>query len=314
MGIPEEPILSDTYDRADAFRPEADSVYIYHTSGEERSAHVASWAQNAQTVTLIEVQEERETEIAVSLRGDTLPIQLRSERQFNELWNRTPCKFIYIDVTGLSHHVWAPLLRSALNAKRDVMVVYVEPAQYRYDAAPTEGQVFDLSERIRGIAPLPGFASLADHQGSDTLFVPLLGFEGRRLAHLLEQVQPAADKIVPVVGVPGFRPEYPFHTYQGNLRALTTTGAWQQVEYVTASCPFGVFFLLERLAMEHPREVIKIAPIGTKPHAVGAVLFRIISKHRVELVYDHPIRKSSRTSGSDKLHVYHVSALCAGRS
>jgi hypothetical protein len=193
------------------------------------------------------------------------------------------------------------------------MAVYVEPQEYRYDPAPTEGQIFDLSERIRGIAPLPGFASLAEHNGAESLFVPLLGFEGRRLAHLLEEVQPPHHKTIPVIGVPGFRPEYPFHTYQGNMRSLVETDAWHLVEYVTANCPFGIFYLLEKLASDYPKNVLRVAPIGTKPHALGAVLFRIVSKHPVDLVYDHPIRKVNRTRGSDRLHVYHVSALAVGQ-
>jgi hypothetical protein len=116
-----------------------------------------------------------------------------------------------------------------------------------------------------------------------------------------------------VVGVPGFRPEYPFHTYLGNRRVLHDTGAWQRVEFVAASCPFGVFYLLERLGSENPKAVLRVAPIGTKPHAVGAVLFKLTSAQPVELVYDHPIRKPERTSGTDRLHVYHVSAMAAGR-
>jgi hypothetical protein len=54
---------------------------------------------------------------------------------------------------------------------------------------------------------------------------------------------------------------------------------------------------------------LQIAPIGTKPHALGAVLFCLSRPRSVELVYDHPIRKLGRTTGASRLLVYDVSSL-----
>jgi hypothetical protein len=63
------------------------------------------------------------------------------------------------------------------------------------------------------------------------------------------------------------------------------------------------------IASQHPLDVLKIATIGTKPHALGAVLFSLLSPRSIELVYDHPIRKASRTEGSARVLLYEVSAL-----
>ena len=49
--------------------------------------------------------------------------------------------------------------------------------------------------------------------------------------------------------------------------------------------------------------------IGTKPHAVGAVLFYLDSPSDVELVYDHPVRKADRTMGTSRVCVYNISLL-----
>ena len=57
---------------------------------------------------------------------------------------------------------------------------------------------------------------------------------------------------------------------------------------------------------------MKIAMVGTKPHALGAVLFALTNPARAELIYDHPIRKPGRTGGSDRLLVYHVGAIASG--
>ena len=188
------------------------------------------------------------------------------------------------------------------------MGIYVEPVDYRFSASPKEGEIFDLSERIAGISPIPGFASLREPK-EEVSFIPLLGFEGARLSYLIEQVQPPGERILPVIGVPGFRPEYPFFTYQGNQLPMTSTHAWHNVRFAIANCPVSVYYVLEDIAAEHPGNFLKIAPIGTKPHALGAVLYKIVNSTSVELIYDHPIRKAKRTKGSSRLLVYHLSSF-----
>lgn len=313
MALSEEPSLTDLYERAEAFRPRANSAYLFGESAEARSRHLDAWRASARSVRFVRVTAEADTAFSAEVtNGKPRTVCLRSTSQLAQLWSDVAARTVYIDVTGLSHHVWAPLLRAALSCVSEVLVVYVEPGQYSFSAAPTEGQIFDLSDRITGVRPLPGFASLTPRRSEDIVFVPLLGFEGTRLAHLIEQVQPGIDRIIPIIGVPGFRPEYPFYTYAGNRRPLLETKGWQRAEFALANCPFSLFYALERLAAKYPKRLLTIAPIGTKPHAVGAVLFKIVNPHRVELIYDHPVRKPGRTRESDRLLVYHVSGLAAG--
>ena len=214
---------------------------------------------------------------------------------------------------SLTHPVWAAILRAALVARFDVLAVYVEPNRYARSAAPVEGQIYDLSMRITGIAPMPGFAWIST-TASDFVFVPLLGFEGTRMRHVIEQVQPGAGRIVPVIGAPGFKPWYVFETYAGNRAALEEEDAWEAAEYAPANCPFSCYYLLQEIARRHPLAALKVAMIGTKPHALGAILFAITNPEKIELVYDHPIRKAGRTDGADRLYVYHVGAIAGGVS
>jgi hypothetical protein len=219
-------------------------------------------------------------------------------------------RVVYIDITGLSHPTWAALIRSAIASRLEVRVVYVEPNRYKRSSAPLEGQIYDLSSRIAGIAPMPGFATIA--HSDESLFVPLLGFEGARFRHAIEHVQPSQGKVVPIIGLPGFKPWYVFETYSGNRAALEETDAWQHVQYAPANCPFSCFYLLQQLAQKNPLTLLKVAMIGTKPHALGAVMFALTSSNRIELIYDNPIRKPGRSDGSDRLLVYHVGAITAG--
>ncbi len=261
-------------------------------------------------VEFIDVTAEGEWDISVRWPDTSeSSVSLRSTAQLTEMLSKFASADLFLDITGLSHHVWAPMLRAALLAGKHVWVVYVEPGEYTFSTAPTEGEIFDLSVRTRGIAPLPGFAVLRQFDASRTWLLPLLGFEGTRFGHILEKVQPDGKRVVPIIGVPGFRSEYPFHAYLGNKVPLLESRAWKAVRYSTANCPFELLYLLEEFADEHPDDFLAIAPIGTKPHGLGAVLFAIKHPERAEIIYDHPIRKPGRTAGTDRVLVYDVSAV-----
>ena len=311
MAVIDEPILTLQLESPGEFAPTDDAVYLYGESNEARSQHVATWSGDIGKEALVSIcsSEVSSSHITVSAQTVHKDIPLRSERSLVAMWDGIGAKRAYLDITGLPHPIWAPLLRTGIQCLDELYIVYVEPGSYAFSATPTEGQIFDLSERIEGIRPLPGFASLATVNRDRFLFVPLLGFEGTRFSFVMEQVQPAYDRIVPVVGVPGFRAEYPFHTYAGNRRPLAETKSWQRIEYAAANCPFDAFHLLQRLAERYPTETLKIALIGTKPHAVGAVLFSVVTDHPTEILYDHPVRKEGRTTSTGRMLIYNVSAI-----
>jgi hypothetical protein len=308
--IRNELIPTETFDSAELFRPPPGSTYIYGLSHEDRSGHVSAWQNLAVNVRCIEISDESQASFRASSVEPAL--FLRSSSGIERLFEGcTKGGRIYIDTTGLTHPVWAAILRAALVARFEVLAVYVEPDRYVRSSAPVEGQIYDLSMRITGIAPMPGFTWISATAG-DFVFVPLLGFEGTRLRHVIEQVQPSAGRVVPVIGAPGFKPWYVFETYAGNRAALEEDDAWEAAKYAPANCPFSCYYLLQHIARQHPSAALKVAMIGTKPHALGAVLFAITNPEKIELVYDHPIRKPGRTEGTDRLYVYHVSAIARG--
>lgn len=308
MAVRDRPTLTRLYERVEDFVPLPGSAYILGTSVEQRSEHSTEWVARAGDTTFVRIIAQRSHEFDVDLRG-IRRVGLRSGEQLSRLVREIGRPRVYLDITGLGHHIWAPLLRALLSTSAEVLAVYVEPSEYRFSKTPTEGEIFDLSEAIAGIAPLPGFAALTDSDNDNVCFVALLGFEGTRFAYVLETVQPPGGKVIPVVGVPGFRPEYPFHAYQGNRSALLETRSWRNVRFATANCPFSAVYVLQDIAAAYSGNRLKIAPIGTKPHALGAILFALSNPDPVELVYDHPVRAARRTSGAARLLVYHLSAF-----
>ncbi len=310
MIVNDRPLFTDVYTHVDEFRPEPGSTYLFSVSGEERSAHHREWEAKAHDVNFVRVLDQKPSLLRVEINGKEIDLPLRNLLVLKDFINKLGVGPIYIDITGLSHHIWAPLLKVILNNCQQALVVYVEPGIYRFSATPKEGEIFDLSERITGISPIPGFISLREPlEEENVCFIPLLGFEGTRFSYLLEQAQPPGDKILPVIGVPGFQPEYPFYTYHGNQLPLLRTHSFRNVRFAIANCPFSLFYTLEDIARDFPEHLLKIAPIGTKPHALGSVLYAIANHEHVELIYDHPIRKPTRTSGASRLLVYHVSAF-----
>ena len=309
MAVRDRPILTDIYPEVNEFLPEKDSVYVLGTSVEQRSTYSSEWEAKAVTngIEFVRIIKQDPTNIEAVINGAVKRIALRSSEQLKSIWTNIRAKIVYLDITGLSHHVWAPLLKSALANTPQLKAVYIEPLDYRIRANPIEGEIYDLSEKISGIGPIPGFASLTNVNDNNVCLVPLVGFEGTRLAYIIEQVQPPGGKILPVVGVPGFLPHYPFQTFHGNQLPFLQSQAWRNVEFAIANCPFSLFYVLDDIAAKNPRDLLKIAPIGTKPHALGAVLYNIARPRQVELVYDHPIRKASRTTGTARLLVYHIS-------
>lgn len=310
MQIRSRPIFTNSFTGLTAFRPEGDSAYIFGQSDlEERNSRSAQWEQTCEDVLFVPIFEQGESDFSCEFNGQKT-VRLRSGLDLRAFWRSLGRTKAYLDITGLDHHVWAPLLKSGLSMGMQLFGVYLEPAAYRFSPTPREGDIFDLSERIKGLAPIPGFASLSEAQHEDDVtLVALLGFEGVRFKYCVEQVQPPRNKIIPVIGLPGFQPEYPFYTYDGNRPILDETGAWKYVRFARANCPFCLLYLLQDIATEHPLDIIKIATIGTKPHALGAVLFSILSPRSIELVYDHPIRKASRTEGTGRVLVYEISAV-----
>ena len=256
------------------------------------------------------VTNQYEGRFTADVGGTQSNIAVRSSRQLSDLLNGLRRRTrLYIDITGLEHQVWAPLIKSALETGIQTFVVYVEPGDYRLSATRREGDIFDLSEKINGVAPIPGFASLNELDTPDIPFIALLGFEGIRFSYVLEVAQPSRSKIIPIVGVPGFRPEYPFYTFDGNRPVFEQTSAWMRVRFAKANCPFSLWYTLKDIALEQDAGSMKIAMIGTKPHAVGAILFYFTHSGNVELIYDHPKRKEKRTEGSSRVLVYAISAF-----
>ena len=158
MEIRNSPLLTRTFDDPSLFVPAPNSAYIGLHGIEERSHH--SQGVIAKSTRFLHVNREGENDFDIDFGdGEVKTISLRSRSQLNEIWTTVNTDTIYLDITGLRHHIWIPLLKSAVEAKVNLHAIYVEPDSYKASMTPTEGQIYDLSEKTLGISPIPGFAT-----------------------------------------------------------------------------------------------------------------------------------------------------------
>ena len=308
--MPELPLLTRMYDNWSKLQLPADSCYIYARSSEERSEHPSHWEQKQVGCHFVEVVNQQPFSFSVAIGGHIQDVRIRSKADLLQLVSQVNSTRVFVDITGLEHHVWASLMKAIISETRPVSAVYVEPERYRYSSNPTEGRLFDLTDKFTEISSFPGFARLeSNDDDSKTCFVPILGFEGNRLAHAIEKIDPPTEKIFPVIGAPGFRADFPFQTYVGNRGSLSRDGLWKRVRYAIANSPTSAMERLKAIQRDYPDDLLKIAPLGTRPHALGAVLFALTGSPKVELVYDNPTPATQRSHGTGKILVYDVTSM-----
>jgi hypothetical protein len=290
------------------------AIYVYGESVERRSHLPPEWVA-AQQCSFLKIEELNYE--AFSFRASGREYKLRSRTDVvafvDGLVEKAPT--VYLDITGLSHHVWAPLVTEFVSRARSsphsisLSVVYVEPGHYTKSRLPRPGDIFALSEKSHGIRSLPGLLRLRRDDRQDSILVGLLGFEGWRFDAVIAQLEPDAGTVVPVIGVPGFRGEYPFYTFEGNMIPLDRDDNWMRRELATANDPFEIFSVLETVHARYQDILLRIAMVGTKPHALGAVLYCALKPEHSELIYDNPIRSAGRTDSDRTVLEYRVSSF-----
>ena len=122
MGIiRERPLFTDTYANFDDFLIENESTYVFGTSVEERSSHLEKWEGKRRNLIFASILDQESNSISVEIEGDSKALSLRSGEQLRNMWNGLKYKTVYLDITGLSHHIWAPLLKASLTTCTQVL-------------------------------------------------------------------------------------------------------------------------------------------------------------------------------------------------
>lgn len=283
---------------------EEGSFFLYAIDEDERSTYcVNNWAKHNPSIPFWNIEEVSDDVIKIN---DKI-ISLHSSNTINNFFLQSGYNSVYIDVTAMSCRIIAPLLKASIEMKMKVFVVYVEPNGYDIPAFKC-GFNQDLADAVDGVNPLPGFSKILPHN-DDPMYIFLLGFEGGRLSYLLQDQQPEDSNVFPIIGVPGYVLDYPFESYWGNHHSLLRTRGWQRVKYAEANSIVDAYMELQTLTKENAVHEFVIAPIGTKPHSIAAILFAMNNRENVELLYDNPKRGLHRTFGVRQIQICCVSEM-----
>lgn len=294
-----------TYDPASDLKISDDWLCVIGGDGLDDRSGTPIWADRLrdlpQRCAVVSVLNPAQGEGSVELGTTITSLQFFDQSSLDPLFAET--RVALVDITGLDYVAWVPLVQAALRCCVQVAVLYAEPASYRQHASPATWEWFDLSVRVRGVSPLPGLVNLTPEASQESVLVAMLGFEGARPRRLCSALDPE-PRVIPIVGLPGFRVDYPATAVACNQEFLSEFRAYGHVRYAAAHEPFSTLQTIRSIASEFPDAHLYIAPLGTRPQALGAVLYAIEEPRRAELLYDHPVRSKGRTRGLGPIHLY----------
>ena len=219
---------------------------------------------------------------------------------------------VLIDISGVDYNFWAACVFALRCHVNTLALVYTEPVVYKNFIKeknlnkPSAAYLFGLSEKSLGIKPLPGFTKLkGPARDQKTLLVALLGFEGDRALRILNEFDGIPSRVIPVIGMPGYQVEFPAYTISCNKEFFKKSDSSANCRWVAADDPFEVRRELISIKEEFSDHYMYIAPVGTRPHTLGALLFAIDNRDS-EILFDHPVRTKKSRKGTGKSHFYKV--------
>ena len=188
-------------------------------------------------------------------------------------------------------------------------ILYVEPISYRSPRSQhlLHRRDFELSDEVPGYRGIPGNSFFLGSRHSPKC-VFLLGYEDSRLRRAFEDLQeinPSQSNLV--IGVPAFQPGWETDVLANNIGVIREHHILGDLHYCGAANPAAVVDILSRIhnGLQNDERLF-VAPIGTKPHGIGAALF-VLEHPEVGLLYDHPQRLQGRSTKVGNWHLFSVS-------
>jgi hypothetical protein len=170
-------------------------------------------------------------------------------------------------------------------------VFYTEPKSYFFPKG-----IFSLFHTSTGplsIIEIPGYSGL-ERRNSTKKLVILLGFDGDLSEEITQDVSP--NETVVINGFPSYSPKFKDISLIANEKLVSDGNI--KVRYARANNPFDVYNVLETIKEESDQATfMNIAPLGTKPMALGVCLFAL---HNPEVRVVYPMPELYKDKYSDK--------------
>lgn len=173
----------------------------------------------------------------------------------------------------------------------NIIAFYTEPQSYLFSKKGLFN-TFHASSGPLSIMEIPGYSGQED-RGTERKLVILIGFEGDLSREINEDVSPISTIVVN--GFPSYTTKCKDISLIANEKLISDHGVRKQ--YARANNPFEVYNLLQSIRRsEGSNSFINIAPLGTKPMALGACLFAL---HNPDVRVVHPLPDKYEDKYSD---------------
>lgn len=212
---------------------------------------------------------------SMHLNISTIPCQIKKPsdciKSLNDLgFDFKRYKQIAIDISCFTKPYFFSLIKY-LKEYHDVSsltVFYTEPRSYIF----SKGLYGSYSSTFGplSILEIPGYPGL-ETRTEKKLLIILLGFNGDLSVFITEEIAP--DIVILVNGFPSYLPKFKDISLICNEKLSSTFK--NSIRYAIANNPFETYNILEKIKTEYQNSFINIAPLGTKPMALGACLFGI---------------------------------------
>ena len=198
--------------------------------------------------------------------------------------NFSKYKKVSIDISCFTKPYFFLILKhlKAISNFLTLTVFYTEPKSYVFPKG-----LFNSYQSSFGplkVLEIPSYTG-SDIRGQKSLLVILLGFDGDLSREIDEDVAPIETIIVN--GFPGYAPKFKDISLICNDKLINNKG--KEVNYSSANNPFEIYNFLDKLKRDYNNFFINIAPLGTKPMALGVCMFAIHNP-QVRIVYPVPER------------------------
>jgi hypothetical protein len=176
------------------------------------------------------------------------------------------------------------LLRERFGIQK-ISAYYTEPQSYKFPRGIFTD--FRTSAGPLSIIEIPGYSGQESRDSLRKLII-LLGFDGDLSREINEDVSPSETFLVN--GFPSYSPKFKDISLIANEKLVSDRNI--KVMYARANHPFEVYNLLsglkhQVLSVSGQEAFFNIAPLGTKPMALGACLFALHNPD-VRVVYPLP--------------------------
>lgn len=280
--------------------------YLFGDGMEERDRYLKEWYLGNFSEKCIELHYDVKTEKFSG--NDGLPRDLKADldRFLQETFGDREIS-IFLDITSLpTALLFYLLLNLRGRALRHLFCGYTKPSTYRRANSVGERERYQLNDGFIGIKPIPGFLR-SDPAGRERILILFLGYEGSRAKYIYEEESPSS--MVPVIGLPGFRPGWNDTAFEMNLDLIGETSSMDYVEYIAADSPFEAYALLEKMQSVHNGKYLVIGPLGTKASSLGVALYAINTELECSIIYDNPTQKENSTDGKGSTLIYDITSL-----